>query len=273
MYRELSESGGHNGKPLAPSTVDTVHRILRLALGDAVNVEQLIAVNPAARAKRPRVAHHEVVDLWTTDQLGTFLAAAERHRLYAFFWLAAYTGARRGELLFLRWSDLDLDNRVVNIMGSESVVDGHQVEGTTKGDRSRVVSIDATTVAVMREHRTRHIAERLRAGAAWVGTDHVFAPETGDLLSPDTPTQLMPKLVESAGLPHARLHDLRHPHATTLLLAKVPVHLVANRLGHRDASVTLRVSAHVLRHDTADIGDVFASAAQKLLLARPLAET
>ncbi len=70
----------------------------------------------------------------------------------------------------------------------------------------------------------------------------------------------MPKIVKAAGLPHARLHDLRHMHATTLLLAGVPVHVVTSRLGHADASITLRVYAHVLRQDTADIGDVFATA-------------
>ncbi len=134
------------------------------------------------------------------------------------------------------------------------------MEGTTKGDRSRVVSIDAGTVAIVREHRTRQIAERLKAGSLWTDTGHVFATETGGLLSPDTPTQLMPKLVAAAGVPRARLHDLRHLHATTLLLAGVPVHVVAARLGHADAAITLRVYAHVLREKAADVGDVFASA-------------
>ena len=71
----------------------------------------------------------------------------------------------------------------------------------------------------------------------------------------------MPKLVKAAGLPHLKLHGLRHLHATTLLLAGTPVHVVANRLGHADASITLRVYAHVLRQDTTEVGDVFAAAA------------
>jgi len=261
LYRDLALSGGHNGRPLSASSVATVHRTLRVALGDAVTVAHLIAANPADVAKRPRMDRSEVVKLWTTGQLATFLATAETHRLYAFYRLAAYTGARRGELLFLRWEDIDLDGREVAINGSESVVDGQRVEGTTKGDRARVVSIDAGTVAVMREHRMRQLAERLKAGGLWTDTDHVFVSECGGLLSPDTVSQRMPRLVKAAGLPHARLHDLRHLHATTLLLAGVPVHVVANRLGHRDASITLRVYAHVLRRDTADIGDVFAAAA------------
>jgi len=222
-----------------------VHRTLRKALNAAVNV-----VSP----------RHEVAKVWNAEELRAFLATALSHRLYAFYHLAAFTGARRGELLYLRWADLALAQQEVTIAGSESVVEGQRVEGTSKRDRSRVVSIDAGTVAMVREHRTRQIAERLKAGSLWTDTGHVFATETGGLLSPDTPTQLMPKLVAAAGVPRARLHDLRHLHATTLLLAGVPVHVVAARLGHADAAITLRVYAHVLRENAADVGDVFASA-------------
>jgi integrase len=76
----------------------------------------------------------------------------------------------------------------------------------------------------------------------------------------DTPTALMPKLIAAAGLPHTRLNDLRHLHATTLLLAGVPVHVVAARLGHADPAITLRVYAHVLREQASGIADVFAGA-------------
>lgn len=260
LYRDLAAAGGRNGRPLAASSVETVHRALRKALNDAVNVDQLISSNPAKRAKRPRGAAREIVKVWNAEQLGAFLATAEGHRLFAFYRLAAYTGARRGELLYLRWSDLALDDREVTFAGSEAVVERRRIEGTTKGDRSRVVSIDAGTVAIMREHRTRQLAERLAAGSLWTDSRHVFTTDTGTLLSPDTPTQLMPRMVARAGLPRARLHDLRHLHATTLLLAGVPVHVVAARLGHADAAITLRVYAHVLREHAADIGDVFATA-------------
>jgi integrase len=122
------------------------------------------------------------------------------------------------------------------------------------------VSLDSETVTIMREHRTRQLAERLRAGSVWTDTDRVFARDDGGLLSPDTPTQLMPKPVARAGVTAAPLHDLRHVHATMLLLAGVPVHLVAARLGHADAAITLRVYAHVLRLDAAEVGETFARA-------------
>lgn len=260
MYRDLALSGGRNGGALSARSIAHTHTTLRKALNDAVNVEHLITSNPAEKAKRPRVARREVGKIWTADELRMFLASAEGHRLYAFFRLAAYTGARRGELLYLRWSHLALDAREVTFAGSESVVERQRVEGSTKGDRSRVVSLDAGTVAILREHRTRQVAERLKAGPYWTDTGHIFATASGGLLSPDTPTQLMPKLVAKAEVPGAPLHDLRHLHATTLLLAGVAPHVVAARLGHADAAITLRVYAHVLRQDAAAVGDVFARA-------------
>jgi integrase len=273
LYRDLAEHGGKNGKPLSAWTISHVHRTLRKALADAVHVEQLLSTNPAERTKRPRNHDAEPDRIWTTEQLGIFLDAAKSHRLYAFYHLAAYTGARRGELLYLRWKAVDLDTAEVTFGGSTSVVRGHRVEGTTKGGRSRVVSIDAETVAVLREHHRHQAEERQAAGTAWSDSGGlVFTGRWGEPLYPDTVTALMSKLIAAhnksgAGqaLPHARLHDLRHLHATTLLLAGVPVHVVAARLGHADPAVTLRVYSHVLREHGVSVGDVFARAVKALV--------
>src|SRR5204862_1119961 len=116
-------------------------------------------------------------------------------------------------------------------------------------------------VEVMRAHRKAQLAEQLAARTWWQdGDDLVFLREDGAPMHTDTPTALMPRLIAVAGLPHTRLHDLRHLHATTLLLAGVPVHVVAARLGHADPAVTLRIYSHVLREHTLGVGDVFAQA-------------
>jgi integrase len=190
--------------------------------------------------------------------------------LFAFYRLAAYTGARRGELLYLRWEAVDLDAAEVTFGGSTAVVRGQRVEGTTKGGRSRAISLDRDTVTVLQDHRRQQAEERLAAGSAWTNTGGlVFVTRWGEPLYPDTVTALMAKLINrhnksvappAKPLPHARLHDLRHLHATTLLLAGVPIHVVAARLGHGDPAVTLRVYAHVLREHAAGVGDIFAQA-------------
>jgi integrase len=261
LYRDLLDGGGRNGRPLSPSTVEHVHRTLRKAFGDAVEIEGVLPTNPVVKAKRPRMRSAEPSQLWTTAELRTFLGVAGQHRLGAYYWLAAYTGARRGELLHLRWPDIDLDAAEVAVTGSTDVIDGERHDGDTKGGRSRVVSIDAKTVAVMRGHRREQAAERLAAGPLWRGSnDLVFAAADGAALYPHSVSALMGTLVRQSCLPASRLHDLRHLHATTLLLAGVPVHVVAARLGHADPAITLRVYAHVLREQAAGVAEVFARA-------------
>ena len=145
-----------------------------------------------------------------------------------------------------------------------AVVRGQRIEGTTKGGRSRVISIDGETVIVLREHQRHQDEERLAAASVWADSGGlVFTSRWGEPLYPDTVTALMSKLIREhnksvsapgEALPHARLHDLRHLHATV----GFPVHVVAARLGHADPAVTLRVYSHVLREHALDVGDVFA---------------
>ncbi|MBD3147866.1 site-specific integrase [Microbispora camponoti] len=267
LYRDLLTTGRKNGKGLAPNTVKHVHTVLRKALADAVLVDEILPNNPAERAKLPRVQVTEPGGVWTPAQLRQFLDTAKSHRLFAFFRLAAYSGARRGELCNLRWADVDLDVPQFRVTGSSAVIDGERIEGTTKSGRSRVVSLDAETAEILRAHRKSQTAERLRLGESWKGTaDYVFTTGWGEPIYPDTVSSLMPTLIKAYNdtkpkkpLPRARLHDLRHIHATTLLLAGVPVHVVAARLGHSDPAITLRVYAHVISEQMASAADIFAS--------------
>jgi len=239
LYRDLLTSGGRDGQPLAVATVTHLHAVLRKAFRDAVIVDELIGSNPVERAKRPRAQAQEPGTVWTIAQLRTFLASAQQHRLFAFFHVAAYTGARRGELLNLQWKDIDLDGKKITITGSTAVIAGERVNGTTKSGRTRVVSINDETVAVLRQREADQAAEQLKAGDSWRGTKdgYVFTTGWGEPIYPDTVTSLMTKLIRAnKQLPHARLHDLRHLHATTLLLSGVPVHVVAARLERRSGS-------------------------------------
>ena len=261
LYHDMLTSGGRNGGPLAVPTVIHTHAILRKAFTDAVLVDELIPSNPVERAKRPKSAATAPGTVWDPTQLGLFLAAARQHRLFAFFHVAAYTGARRGELLNLRWPDIDLDGKKLTISGSRAVVDGERIDGTTKSGHSRTVTIDDETVDVLKGHRKSQAADQLLAGEEWKGNEggHVFTTGRGEPIYPDTVGWLMTKIIrEHKKLPHARVHDLRHIHATTLLLNGVPVHVVAARLGHADPAITLRVYAHVIRAAETAPAELFA---------------
>jgi integrase len=211
--------------------------------------------------------------VWTPRQLRIFRQLASDHRLSAYYHLAAYTGARRGELLYRRWEHVDLDRGEIRISGSSAIIGGQRIEGTTKGGRSRTVSIDPGTVQVLKKHHKRQAAERLTVGPAWRGgsDEDVFTSVRGEPIHPNTLSSLMAVLIRryndsqaraKAGkpLPAARLHDLRHIHGTTLLRAGVPVHVVAARLGHADPSITLRVYAHVISEQLAEAAAIFAVA-------------
>jgi integrase len=121
---------------------------------------------------------------------------------------------------------------------------------------------------MLKDHRKRQAGERLRVGSEWRGTDdYVFTTAWGEPIHPDTVSSLMTTLInthndqQSEPLPHARLHDLRHIHATTLqMLAGVPVHVIAAQLGHADPSITLRVYAHVISDQLTEAADIFARA-------------
>ncbi len=159
LYRDLLTSGSHDGQPLAAATVIHLHAVLRKAFRDAVIVDELIGSNPVERAKRPRAQAHEPGTVWAIAQLRAFLTISKEHRLFAFFHVAAYTGARRGELLNLQWADIDLDGKKITITGSTAVIQGERVNGTTKSGRTRVIPIDDETVAVLRQRKADQAAE------------------------------------------------------------------------------------------------------------------
>lgn len=281
MYKELSTTGGRGGSGMSPRSIEYINAILRKALNDAVHADRLIPSNPCMTAKRPRREVKPIGTVWSAVELRTFLRLAESHRLFAFYRLSAYSGARRGELLFLRWSEVDWGRGAIHIRGTAGVVAGKRQEGTPKSGRERTVALDPETLAVLREHRGRQRAEQEIAGDAWLGGDHVFTTGLGRPVPPDTVTNLMSVLIRQYNepaipgtrrtprqelprplkpLPPARLHDLRHVHATLLLTAGVPVHVVAERLGHADPAITLRVYAHVIRQDADEVANTFAAA-------------
>ncbi|KRE62002.1 site-specific integrase [Nostocoides sp. Soil756] len=229
------------------------------------------------RAKRPRVEvmQAQMPDrVWDASQLAEFLNAVSGERLHPFFRLAAFTGARRGELLFLHWGDVDLDNEAPHIVvrGTVSIVGGRRVDGTTKSGRVRMVGLDLGTVAVMRAWRARQEDERRFADGSWRGARRVFLTELGSQLPPDRPGEVMRRVIVehnnrlgSPPLPRIRFHDLRHTHATLLLRAGVPVHVVAARLGHVDPAITLRVYAHVLRDQASGVAEMFAQVVEEAM--------
>ena len=259
VLRNLYERGGTNGAPLSPRTVEFARAVLRRAMQDAV-LARHIKVNPVVGTKRPRVAKPKHTT-WTGQQLAGFLEHITDHRLAPLFGLAAATGMRRGEVLALRWSDVDLDNAVLLVERSVHVGTGGRSYSAPKNHERRRVSLDPRTVASLKAWRKVQAADRLAWAGAWQDSEGLlFTREDGTPVPPDYVSKVFGVLQAGAGLPRVTLHELRHTHATVLLRDGVPVHVVAKRLGHRDPSVTLNVYADVIPDDDGRAVDVFTRA-------------
>lgn len=177
--------------------------------------------------------------------------------------LSLYIGARRGEIIALRWRDIDWDAQTIRIASNIVQVQGELVEQTPKGGSSRVVKVDGETLAVLRAHRKMQNEQRLEQGPLWQGDDDwITTRPDGSRCTPNAATDAWARVCAKAGISGYRLHDARHTHATHLLAAQVPLHVVAARLGHKDAMVTATVYAHVLDEQAVDASDTFVRAMQ-----------
>lgn len=258
LYRLLSERGGRGGKPLAPSTVRRTHNVLHRALVQAVRWGWL-GLNPAAAASPPRLPTRDIRPP-TPDQVRQLFAraAAENPAFAVFLQLAAATGARRGELIALRWTDVNLAGGVVTIArGAVQGKDGLVIKDT-KTHGTRRIALDQATVATLKAHR--QTADDLAGACETVlpADAYVFSDDPAGRSSwrPWLVTQAFARLAERAGMPEVRLHDLRHFVATRLLSSGVDVRTVAGRLGHKNPNVTLSVYAHFLPEADREAADV-----------------
>ncbi len=248
LYADLLDHGRQNGDGgLSPKTVRYIHTIVHKALADARDAG-LVASNIAERAKppRPRAMAPTELRFWKPAELRTFLDLVREHRLVAAWHVSAMTGMRRGEVLGLRWGDVDLDTARIHVRQALVSVAYQLVMSTPKNHRARVIDLDAGTVDQLRQHQKRQALERVKWGADYDDRDLVFCKENGEPLHPQTYSQAFERLVTRSSLPRIRLHDLRHTHATIALSAGIAPKVISERLGHESPAFTLKQYAHVI---------------------------
>ncbi|MFI6855939.1 tyrosine-type recombinase/integrase [Streptomyces sp. NPDC050416] len=227
------------------ATAKEAHRVLRTALTAAVR-EELITRNVASLVEPPRVKQREIRP-WSLEETLTFLEAARKDPLYAAFVLAIAMGLRRGELVGLRWSDVDLDNRVLHVRHQTQRRRGELYDDDPKSRRSRVVPMPALCLAPLRWHRLRQREAFERTGVAWSESGYVFATRNGRPVEPRNVYRSFTRVAGDAGLRVVRLHDARHGTATLLTAAGVTPRVIMEILGHSQISITMDVYTHVVQ--------------------------
>jgi integrase len=251
MLNEKSKSG------LSPRTISHIRAVLRNALNQAERWA-FVTRNAAALARPPRQPKTLVQPL-TADQARAFLDFSQDDRLGPLFAAAISTGMRQGELFGLGWDDIDFERNTVRVWRALQRVNGTPTFVEPKSESSRrTITLPAVAMAAFRVQRTWQLEQRLLAGDQWQDWGLVFSSSKGTPLDGPNVNKRLQKLLEQAGLPQQRFHDLRHGCASLLLAAGVPPRTIMGVLGHSQISLTLNTYSHLspaLEQDAADALD------------------
>jgi len=246
FYSRKKADARVNGKgPLSARTVRYCHSLLREALGHAVKMGSL-GRNVAQAIEAPRL-DHKVMSTLAAEDVPVFLGVAKGTPYYVLFYTLLYTGMRRGEALALKWRNVDLDLAQIYIVETAYKLRGAYIVKEPKTQQSRrLIDIPPSLALALRQHRIEQEKQQVLLGRILTGDDFVFARPDGTPLDPATVSHAFRKIICKAGLPHVRLHDLRHTFATIMLQSGVHPRVVQGMLGHSSIRVTLDTYSHVV---------------------------
>ena len=259
LYKKLLSKGRVDrieakGQPkgLSPKTVRNIHQVISSAM-DFAKAQKLIAVNPTDGCALPKLEHREMKTL-PVEQLASFLREAKESGVFEMYYIELATGLRRGELLGLKWEDLDLEQCTLRVQRQVSRINGEVVEAPLKTKNSyRTISLGEDAVGILKK-------QKKKCG----DSEYVFPSPTGGPISPDSVIQMLHRVLKRAGLPKVRFHDLRHTFATVALQNGVDIKTVSGMLGHYSAGFTLDTYAHVTtaaqREAAKTMGNILSSA-------------
>ena len=250
LYSYLSSEGLNKktGGKLSNKTIIEHHRLISSVLDQAVK-ESLIPFNPARRAQPPKNTQKDV-NYFQPEEVQVICSALENEPLKwkALIHLLLITGARRGEILGLKWDKVDFDNKQIYICNSILYTSDKGIyEDTPKTERSkRFISVPAETISLLKQYKVMQTHEQLRLGSYFNNQHYVFTQSNGKPLHPDSVTDYLKKFSKRYNLPHINPHAFRHTMASMLYFNGVDSVSISKRLGHAQVSTTANIYAHVM---------------------------
>jgi len=244
MYMTALESGRRKGGGLSARSVCMMHRVLSQAMKQAVKW-QLLAQNPCDAVSPPRVERRQMIVL-DADGTAAVIEAARSKALFMPILLGALCGLRRGELAALRWRNIDLEAGQISVVASLEQTNSGVRFKPPKSGRARTVALPSLAIEELRRHRVKQAEELLRLGNRQSEETHVCLQPSYQPWAPRNLSSAFIKFIKASGLRRVRLHDLRHSHATHLLMANVHPKVVQERLGHANIATTMDLYTHVM---------------------------
>lgn len=232
---------------LSPKTIQRIHGFISIVLSQA-ELEMIIQYNPAEKVTPPYCPPHDP-NYFQPEEIARILAAVDREPIKwrTMFHLLIVTGARRGEILALKWSNVDFEHNQIYIDGCLSYLpEIGKYEGPTKTRKSRYITLPAETMALFRKYWAWQAEQRIRYGEDWTETGHVFTAERGGPLLPTSVNGRLIKFSKNNGLPHINPHAFRHSAASIMIASGVDVLTVSKMLGHANTSTTTDFYGHAI---------------------------
>jgi integrase len=233
-----------NDEGLSSSTIKKIYEIIRNSLEHAVDFE-FVPKNVASKVKLPKLVKSQMM-VWNQSEVNTFLKEAKEDPMYIVFLIALTTGMRQGEILGLRWQDIDFSNGIINIRQTLSHDGKSIISGAKTQSSIRRLNLSESSLTEIRARKLIVSKEKLSMGPIYQNFDLVACTQHGTPLNPANVRRTFKRLVKKAVVPEIRFHDLRHTHATMLLSNGVNIKVISERLGHSNIKVTLDTYSHVL---------------------------
>nr|WP_235190067.1 site-specific integrase [Bacillus gaemokensis] len=236
FYKKISET-------THPNMAHYIHRILTISLNQAVKLK-LININPTTLVEIPKKekTSFQVCD---EDDIKHFLNITQKSRYHIAYILAITTGMRLGEILGLRWQDVDLKSKTISINQTLSP-DNQLVLDTKTSSSRRLISIDERTIEALQKHKSKINIEKIRLGPSYIDHNLIVCTKIGNIICRGGFHDTFKTYIKKSGIKDIRFHDLRHTHAILLLKQGVHPKVVSERLGHKDIYITLNRYSHVL---------------------------